>query len=79
MPHFFDGWGWFFWIMMISMIIFWAAIIAVIFLLIRWLAYPGGRPPTPSEKDRALQILNERYAKGEISKEEYERMKEDLK
>lgn len=64
---------------MVSMIIFWAAIIAAIFLLIRWLTYPGGRPPAPSEKDRALEILNERYAKGEISKDEYERMKKDLK
>jgi len=32
----------------------------------------------PSRKDRALEILRERYARGEITREEYLRMKEDL-
>ncbi len=30
-------------------------------------------------KDNAIEILRERYARGEISKEEYDRMLEDLK
>ncbi len=79
LEHFVDGGAWFFWAMMISMVIFWVAIIVAVFALIRWLAWPTGRPTAPTERDRALQILKERYAKGEISKEDYERMREELK
>lgn len=37
-------------------------------------AGPGG----PPQASRALDILNERYAKGEINKEEYEQKKREL-
>jgi putative membrane protein len=30
-------------------------------------------------QDRALAILRERFARGELSKEEFERMRQDLK
>jgi len=35
-------------------------------------------PPSRIPSSRALEILNERYARGEISKEEYEERKKTL-
>ena len=61
----------------IMMIIFWAAII----LFIVWIAREAsGR--NNSDKTRhgksALEVLEERYAKGEIDKKEFEEKKKDL-
>lgn len=56
------------------MLLFWALVIAGIALSIRWLLTPG-RGVRP---DVALDILRERYARGEISKEEFEAKKRDL-
>ncbi len=77
----------------IFMIVFWIIIICIVIALIRALTMPGrgywrhyghrhGRGHCPycdeeGEKD-ALRILDERYAKGEINKEEYEQKKKDI-
>jgi putative membrane protein len=68
----FGGWGMGFgWVFML---LFWAAIILAIAALAKWLLGAGGRP---SDKT-ALQILEERYARGEIGREEFEQKKRDL-
>lgn len=60
----------------IGMLLFWAFIILLLVFLVRALANR-----TPSDQDgqsRALDILNERYAKGEINQEEYEERRSTL-
>ncbi|MFQ6069996.1 MAG: SHOCT domain-containing protein [Candidatus Aminicenantales bacterium] len=56
--------------------IFWIAVIAVIVLLVKWAVQsgPGGEQRVPN----SLEILKNRYARGEIGKEEYEQKKKDL-
>lgn len=62
------------------MIIFWIFIIIVLVLLIKVIvgrsSSQGGRE---SEEPSAMEILKRRYASGEISKEEFEQKKKDLK
>lgn len=72
--HWGDGWGigfggGFF------MIIFWILVIVGIVLLIK-LVWEG--PKNISGSETALDILKKRYAKGEISKEEFEEKKKDI-
>jgi putative membrane protein len=64
-------------VMMIMMLVFWALVIAGLVIGIRWLIHDGpgrGQPRT----DRALEILRERFARGEIDREEFEAKKRDL-
>lgn len=59
----------------IMMFLFWAAII----IFIVWVAKEiGGRNHEKSNSNSALDILKERYAKGEINKEEFEQKKKDI-
>jgi len=61
----------------IFMILFWAVIIVAVVMLVKWLAGGSSRIDLPREKS-ALDILKERYARGEIGKEEFEQKKRDL-
>ena len=62
--------GWFFWIL----------IIGLIFVLIWSNTREKDRYIPFNQKDEnAMDILKKRYAKGEITKEQFQQMKEELK
>jgi len=74
------GWGWGGMIIgPIMMLVFLGAAVAVVVFVIRWIggSQPGPLSPRPSSKE-ALDILNVRYAQGEIDTEEFEMRKRAL-
>lgn len=73
------GWGHMFGfggIMMLFVILFWALVIAGIVYAIRAIGAGPARPD--SGRNSALEILKERYAKGELDTQEYEERKRAL-
>ena len=60
--------------MMLIMLLFWVLVVAALLLGIRWLVRQVKEP----RGDSALEILRQRYARGEINKEEFEAKKRDL-
>jgi putative membrane protein len=65
------GFGWVF------MILFWGVILLGIAALVRWLV--AGRSADPgTERKTAIEMLRERYARGEIGRDEYEQKLRDL-
>jgi putative membrane protein len=71
------GWGPGFGFGFIFMILFWGLIIFAIVAIVKWLSGTSANAGTPPTKT-VRQILDERYARGEIDKEEYEQKKRDI-
>ena len=62
---------------MLLMWFFWVALVAlVIFLIVKLAGGTSGRKPPSSE---AEEILKQRYARGEISKEQHDEMLRDIR
>ncbi len=70
-------WGWGgMWLMPLFMMAWFALMIVVIVLLVRWLGSGNGGRSVPARTAR--DILDERYARGEIDREEYLQRKNDI-
>jgi len=77
----FGGGMWIGWIVgLLVMVLFWGLVIAAIVLGIRWLirADRRGSHEGPAAPD-ALEVLRQRYARGEIDEAEYERRRAVLR
>jgi len=76
MWNWFGSMGWWMIIGSLLMLAFWGGLIALVVLGIKRLAQYGG--PSDALKSDPLNIAKARYAKGEISREEFEQIKKDL-
>lgn len=61
-------------VMMLMMLVLWGLLIAALVVGLRWLIGQG----RPTSRDEALEILRQRYARGEIDKQEFDARKRDL-
>jgi len=64
----------------LMMLVFWGGLIALIFWGVRSLMSSKNYPQTdaPDRVLSALEILDQRYARGEINRDEYAAIKEDI-
>lgn len=60
------------------MLLWWVLIIVGIVVLVRWLVGSSRDSHGGAPDKTALDILKERYARGEINRETYEQMRRDL-
>ena len=65
------GWG-----MGFGMVLMGVLVIIGIVVLMRWTS--GSGPHSPPHSKSALDVLKERYARGEIDKQEFEEKKHDV-
>lgn len=75
-PHMWDG-GWWMFLGPFWMIVVIGVLVAGVILLVRWLGGAGAGPGQAFD-NRALEILKERYAKGEIDTKEFEERRRTL-
>jgi putative membrane protein len=70
-----DGWGWWMLIGWIWMVVFWGLIIWAVFAIVSRLGVGSGQK---GGRSNAMAILEERFARGEIDREQFEGMKKTL-
>ncbi len=68
-----NHWGWGMGIGWLFMLLFWLLAVVGIVALIKWFVASSN-----AGGSRALNTLKERYAKGDITREQFEQMKRDI-
>lgn len=68
------GWGWF----AAGHLLWWVVVIVALVVLVRWAIQRSGPRAAPPPPDRALDLLRERFARGEIDETEFEARKRTL-
>lgn len=76
-PGMMGGWG-MGWFVIIFMLIFWVLVIVGLVSFIKWLIQTTSREKSEAGGGRVLDILKERYTRGEIDKRKYKEMRKDL-
>ena len=74
MWHAYDGMGWWMLIGAVWMVLFWGGIIALAVWAVSRLGEGGRR----EQADTPLEIARRRYARGDITREEFDQLKRDL-
>jgi putative membrane protein len=77
MWHMGDGWGWWMVLGWVWMVAFWGLIIWAVYAVVRRLE----RRPTsqaPRDEGTALDILERRYARGDIDAQQFEEIRQRL-
>jgi putative membrane protein len=60
----------------LMMFLFWGGIILLVVLAVRWFGSGSSRGAAPpGTRNKGLEILQERFARGEIDKDEFEERK----
>ena len=75
-PGVLGGWGDFSPWWSVTMLVFWALLLVGIALFVVWGIRHAG-PGEPADR-RPLDILKERYARGELTREQYEQIRRDI-
>lgn len=65
-------------LMWLFMLLFWGLAILGLVAAVRWIVGRGKTGKGKAGPQTPLEVLKTRYARGELSREEYERMKKDL-
>jgi putative membrane protein len=73
-----DGWGWFWPLHFIIPLLFLALIITAVILLVRYATGWSDYPSRMERRSAGLEALDERYARGEINREEYLQKRQDI-
>jgi putative membrane protein len=71
------GWGWMS-LMMVMMMLFWGGVIFGVVWLIRGAAWGRSAPERPVSTESPTEILDRRFAEGEIDEEDYRARREVL-